>query len=364
MTKINIIGEIGRDVTASSVESQLATAGDKVTLLIDSVGGSVYEGFKIYDSIRASGKEIHAEVTGICASIATVILLSAPLERRKARENARLLIHNPYLPFLENADAKYLETRAVELKQEEERMLSVYVQRTTTTAEDLRELMSKDMTINIDTAISLGFISKKIQPITAMFNNKKKIMKENLINALNALASALNSEQTDDVQAGVSADIPTPVNKELETVGGAVLTYEGEELVVGAVASPDGVHELPSGEIVTVTDGVVTDITVEDSTAETTADGVAQASVLEVVASLKEQVKQLQEKFNTLQDSENERVNEVKNSISELVSEIKASQISGYSAPNRVAGINAKAMSEQEPEKQSLTDRFKNKSIL
>ena len=45
-------------------------------------GGSVTEGWAIYDRLRATGKEITATVEGNCASMATIILMAAPKERR------------------------------------------------------------------------------------------------------------------------------------------------------------------------------------------------------------------------------------------------------------------------------------------
>ena len=62
-------------------------------------GGEVLEGFAIYDKLRSTGKTISAVVEGTCASMATIILLSAQADKRKAYQNAEFLIHEPYMFF-------------------------------------------------------------------------------------------------------------------------------------------------------------------------------------------------------------------------------------------------------------------------
>ena len=60
-------------------------------------GGSCIEGWSIYDRLRATGKEITCTIEGNCASMATVILMSAPKERRRAYSNAQICVHNPWV---------------------------------------------------------------------------------------------------------------------------------------------------------------------------------------------------------------------------------------------------------------------------
>ena len=65
-------------------------------IALDSVGGSVYEAFKIYDLIRERQQPTFVNVVGYCYSAASVILLAASSERRTASANASFLIHSPY----------------------------------------------------------------------------------------------------------------------------------------------------------------------------------------------------------------------------------------------------------------------------
>ena len=60
-------------------------------------GGECIEGWAIYDKLRSTGKNITAYMDGQCASMATVIMMAAPKERRKAYTSAQILVHNTWI---------------------------------------------------------------------------------------------------------------------------------------------------------------------------------------------------------------------------------------------------------------------------
>ena len=72
------IGEYG--VSAADVASFIDALPDSVQeieLRINSPGGSVFEGYAIFNLLRDSGLRIVAKIDGLAASIATVIALAA-----------------------------------------------------------------------------------------------------------------------------------------------------------------------------------------------------------------------------------------------------------------------------------------------
>lgn len=60
-------------------------------------GGLAFEGWAMYDRLRATGKNISVTVEGNAASMATVIMMAAPKERRYAYESAQICVHNPWI---------------------------------------------------------------------------------------------------------------------------------------------------------------------------------------------------------------------------------------------------------------------------
>jgi ATP-dependent Clp protease protease subunit len=215
-------------------------------------GGDVLEGWAIYDRLRATGKEITTIVDGTAASMATVILMAAPKERRKAYANAQILVHNPWLDpaWVGNngmATADDLEKAAVQLKEQQDRILDLYVERCGCDRDEMAALMAEDKFISVERAMELGMVGEVIAPISAKRVNNMSI-KEKILNAIN---SVFGTEE------------PAPMMAmELATASGETLRIEREEgaPAVGDVAEPDGEWLMPDNTTIVVENGVITEI--------------------------------------------------------------------------------------------------------
>lgn len=254
---------------------------DTIDMRIFCNGGSVVEGWAIYDRLRQSGKKITCTIEGKAASMATIIMLAAPKESRKAYENASLLLHNPWVPgwaLGEQLNAKDLENQAEEMRMWQNKMVDAYVERCGCDRDEIQALMDKDIFINTDKAKELGLISDTLPAVSAsgskhldkFINSHKKnpkSMKEEKIEVkaslLDKVLAKLGLKSLDEIEASVSNDV---VGMELSTSDGQTLTVEREEgdPQVGDKASPDGTFEMPDGKTITVKDGVITDITTSD----------------------------------------------------------------------------------------------------
>lgn len=238
---------------------------NRIDVEIHSCGGDCTEGYAIYDALRASGKEISCKVVGTCASMATVILLAAPAERRTAYEHASLCIHNPYADgalLKGKVTPERLESIASDLRAEKEKMLSLYVERTGQAREVLEAQMESDSWFTPGKAIELGFISSIVPAISA----KKEVINQNSIvmgkteKEVKVQSSLLDRLLRKCGYAKIE-DVPA-VALTLTTSTGEELTVEREEgdIQVGDPASPDGEHVLEDGRTVVVQDGVITEI--------------------------------------------------------------------------------------------------------
>ena len=245
-----------------------------IDIELHSCGGDCTEAYAIYDALRASGKEISCKVVGKAASMATVILLAAPIEKRSAYQHAEFLIHSPYYPSSAKVGeltlAKLDELKA-DLQTEKEKMLNVYVERTGQTREILDAQMIADSWFDVNKAIELGFISSIVPAISA--STKEPIINNNS----NSESMAKESQTTvskpllDRLLAKIE-DVPAAVGMVITTSTGDELTVEREEgeIQVGDPASPDGEYVLEDGRTVVVIDGVITEIKEPSSSEEDT----------------------------------------------------------------------------------------------
>lgn len=235
-------------------------------------GGSVTEGWAMYDRLRATGKEITCIVEGNAASMATVILMAAPKERRKAYENAHILVHNPWAVVMTAADADDMQKMANDLKAEQERLVNLYVERCGVDRDTIQSLMDEDKFITAAEAKELGIIGEIIPPISAKVRTTTNPINMNEVNVkaslLDRMLAKLGFKTLDEA---ASLEIKA---LELSTADGQTLTIEREEgqPQVGDAANPDGEWLMPDGTTIVVENGVITDIKPKEDAPEANAD--------------------------------------------------------------------------------------------
>ena len=300
--------------------SSMADDDNVIDIRIHCRGGDCVEGWAIYDKLRRSGKKITCTVEGECSSMATIILLAAPLERRFAYKNAHFCIHNPALccPEMDwytrltadnlEKNIDQLKVQADNLRMEEKKMLDLYVQRTTATRSELVALMALDTYVGTQEAIEMGFISKTLSPLTASktrtFTNIKSkqftAMKKKFVKVesskLNRLLAKAGLRRMSDLR--MKAMVVTAAD-------GSELTVDREEgdPQVGDTASPDGEFVLDDGTVIMVEEGIITDI-IPAGDGETTAEGdeLDENELVEEVETLTEQNEQLEERVTELEE--------------------------------------------------------------
>src|SRR5947207_2122178 len=76
---------------------ELSDPGKPILLVINSPGGSIDSGFAIWDQVKMISSPITTLITGLAASMGSVLSLCAAPKRRFSTPNARILIHQPRL---------------------------------------------------------------------------------------------------------------------------------------------------------------------------------------------------------------------------------------------------------------------------
>ena len=234
----------------------LSQDDNSIDVLIHCDGGDVLEGWGIYDRLRATGKEITTTVEGSAASMATVIMMAAPKERRRAYANAQILVHNPWVDpvFIgESATAEDLGKAADALQVQQDRILDLYVERCGCDREEMAALMAEDKWIGTDEALRLGLIGEIIQPISAKSIQRVKGKDMSVLEkVIDAVKGVFKAEE---------AEMPI-MAMELNTASGDTLTIEREEgaPAVGDKAEPDGEWLMPDNTTIVVENGAIVEI--------------------------------------------------------------------------------------------------------
>ena len=193
-------------------------------IALDSVGGSVYEAFKIYDLIRERQQPTFVNVVGYCYSAASVILLAASAERRTASANASFLIHSPFLCESEpdtHLTIEKAESYTAEMKAMDNKLRALYLERTTADEVTISNLMKAETIFGANSAKNWGFISS-INDYQNLFNMSK--LKKVLFDAFGIQMKAMKVVGADGKELEINKDSGAPA------VGDVVTSDDGEYL--------------------------------------------------------------------------------------------------------------------------------------
>src|SRR4030042_3686765 len=94
MKTIYMTGIVGLDITADKFRKDFhSETKEKRRVILNSFGGSVSEGFEIYNIIKAYKGDIEIIMGAWVASIAAYIAMAVPKENRKAFKNSSFMLH-------------------------------------------------------------------------------------------------------------------------------------------------------------------------------------------------------------------------------------------------------------------------------
>lgn len=278
--------------------SEFYPEDNRIDVEIHSCGGDCTEGYAIYDALRTSGKELSCTVVGVAASMATVILLAAPKEKRFAYEHAQFLIHSPYIPEGNAGELTIEKAEAVVqmLKSEKQKMLSLYVERTGIDSEVLEEQMNQGGWFDATKAQELGFIAGVVPATSAESSKQIKISTSAMSEKKVTIAQAFKMLGEALGLTSASAEQNEVVSLELSTATGDTINVEreeGEVQVGDKTDAAEGEVTLADGRVLVIdADGIITEI----KPAEEEEDTTEEETELEA---LKAQVAQLTEQLNT-----------------------------------------------------------------
>ena len=140
-----------------------ADDGEKtITLWVNSPGGSVNDGFAIYDTIRFMTCPVRIIASGLCASIATIVLIAAEEKNRMCTPNTRLLIHQPLIPMEVYGPASDLEITASEIIKTRAKLNELLAEACGKDLATLEEDTQRDYWMNADEAVAYGLVKKVV----------------------------------------------------------------------------------------------------------------------------------------------------------------------------------------------------------
>jgi len=157
--EIHLYDQIGGwGISASRFLREVSEAGffnaSQVEIRIHSPGGSVLDGFAIYNTLKRLTGTVNIHIDGLAASMASVIAM-LPGATVHIPSNAFMMIHNPYGGLV--GDASDLRDYADLLDKNSAVMIDAYTQKTGLSREDVESLMNNETWMTGAEAVEKGF---------------------------------------------------------------------------------------------------------------------------------------------------------------------------------------------------------------
>ncbi len=155
-----VMMESANDIIAKLWYLELTNPGTPILFVINSPGGSVDAGMAIWDQVQMITSPVTTLVTGLAASMGSVLSLCAAPKRRFATPNSRILIHQPRLSGAIQGQATDLEIQAKEMLKTRKQLVRIYVKATGKDEKTIEKAIDRDMWLSPEEAIEFGLLDK------------------------------------------------------------------------------------------------------------------------------------------------------------------------------------------------------------
>ena len=125
---------------------------EKVTLRINSPGGSVSAGMLIADAVQRHGK-VTTEIVGLAASMASVVACAAT--HCRIAHTALFMIHNPWMAA--TGDSRELRKQAEALEKFSGSLVTFYAEKSGKTRQEIQNLMDAETWLDAEQSVANKF---------------------------------------------------------------------------------------------------------------------------------------------------------------------------------------------------------------
>ena len=134
--------------------------GKPILFVINSPGGSVDSGFAIWDQIKMLSSPVITLVTGLAASMGSLLSLVAGKGKRFATPNARIMIHQPLIGGVIRGQATDLDIQAKEMLKTRSVLVDIYAEATGKDSKAIEKAINRDNWMTPEEALSFGLLDK------------------------------------------------------------------------------------------------------------------------------------------------------------------------------------------------------------
>ena len=167
--KVFLWGEVSdksaREVTEKLLYLEAEEPGEPITFYINTPGGSITAGMAIYDTMRLIKAPITVVVTGMAASMGSILLCGADKGKRLLYPHSRVLIHQPLISGQMIAAAVDIHIQAQEMERLRDELNAILAESSGQPLEKIEKDTDRDFYMTASEAIEYGLADDVVENI-------------------------------------------------------------------------------------------------------------------------------------------------------------------------------------------------------
>ena len=148
---------------------ELENPGKPILFVINCPGGSVDSGFAIWDQAQMITSPIITLVTGLAASMGSVLSLAASPKKRFATPNSRIMIHQPSIHGVVKGQATDLDIHAKEILKTKGILVDLYAEKTGQPRDVIEKKIDRDTWMSAEEALAFGLLDGIVTSFKELF---------------------------------------------------------------------------------------------------------------------------------------------------------------------------------------------------
>jgi ATP-dependent Clp protease protease subunit len=155
-----VTDESAKDLTEKLLYLEAIGPGQEIFFYINSPGGSVTAGMAVYDTMQLVTSPITVIVTGMAASMGSILLSGAKKGRRLLYPHSRVLIHQPLISGRFIGPATDINIQAKEMEKLRAELNQILATASGQPLERINQDTDRDFYLNAEEAIAYGLADK------------------------------------------------------------------------------------------------------------------------------------------------------------------------------------------------------------
>ena len=167
--KVFLWGEVSdrsaRDVTEKFLYLEATDPGQEIIFYINTPGGSITAGMAVFDTMQLISSPITVVVTGMAASMGSILLCGASKGKRLLYPHSRVLIHQPLITGRMWAAAVDINIQAEEMEKLREELNKILAKSSRQPLKKIQQDTDRDFYLNAQEAIEYGLADEIVKEV-------------------------------------------------------------------------------------------------------------------------------------------------------------------------------------------------------